>query len=237
MSYARGFGLNGKSLYTNVAMPKEVWLNFVVDAANGNGLGIRSLKSNGYVEYVFMHTSSTPGLSGTHLNPNPPAGYAIVCFRNNFNKYLGGFDGKVMAPASTSQTSVTANSVYVITSLGTASLAQWQAKGLLPGFVPAVGVTFVASASGTIGGSATVGNPGVPLGLITTVVGDPNMMLNNSNIASNSGAVIVVQFAAPTISGSAFQTPYIATAPADNTVVGMNFAFDGSTVSIGTGGL
>ena len=93
MSYARGFGLNGKSLYTNVAMPKEVWLNFIVDAANGNGLGVRSLKSNGYVEYVFMHTSATPGSQKGHLNPNPPAGYALVCFKNNFNKYLGGFDG------------------------------------------------------------------------------------------------------------------------------------------------
>ena len=232
MSYARGYGLNGKSIYMNVSMPKEVWLNFVVDSTNGNGLGIRSLKSNGYVEYVFMHTTATPGSVNVHLNPNPPAGFAVICFKNNFNKYLGGFDGKVITPANTSQTSVTANSVYVITSLGTASLAQWQAKGLLPGFVPAVGATFVATATGTIGGSATVGSPGVPLGLITTVVGDANQTLNNSNVFANAGAVVVVQFSAPTISGSNFQTPYLPTAPADNTVVGMLFAFDGSTVTV-----
>jgi hypothetical protein len=232
MSYARGFGLNGKSLYTNIAMPKEVWLNFIVDSANGNGLGTRSLKSNGYVEYVFMHTSSTPGTILGHLNPNPAAGYAIVCFKNNFNRYLGGFSGFVVPAVNTSQTSVTANSVYIITSLGTATLAQWQAKGLLPGFNPSVGGSFVATATGTIGGSATVGSPGVPLALQTTIVGDPNQELNNSNIAGNAGAVIIVQFAAPTISGSALQTPLIATAPADNTVIGMQFCFDGSTVSI-----
>jgi hypothetical protein len=232
MAYARGFGLNGKSLYTNVTMPKNVWLNFIVDSPNGNGLGVRSLKSNGFVEYVFMHTSTTPGSQNGHLNPNPPSGYAIVCFKNNFNKYLGGFNGFIVPAVNTAQTSVTQNSVYIITSLGTATLAQWQAKGLLPGFVPAVGGYFVATATGTIGGSATVGSPGVPLGLQATVVGDPNQMLNNSNIASNAGAVMVIQFAAPTISGSNFQTPLLATAPADNSVVGMQFCFDGSSVTI-----
>ena len=67
---ARGFGLNGKSSYQNVAKPMTVYCNFIVDAANGNGLGTRSLKSNGYIDAVFMHTSSTPGRSPNGiLNP------------------------------------------------------------------------------------------------------------------------------------------------------------------------
>lgn len=59
MSQPRGFGLNGKSIYMNIANPKEVELNFIVDATNGNGLGVRSIKSNGYVRNVFMHTSAS----------------------------------------------------------------------------------------------------------------------------------------------------------------------------------
>src|ERR1017187_394412 len=44
--------------------------NFVVDSANGNGLGIRNLKGSGRVAQVFMHTSATPAAG----NPNPVAG-------------------------------------------------------------------------------------------------------------------------------------------------------------------
>ena len=58
MSVARGFGLNGKSIYGNVCEPQFVFANFIVDSTNGNGLGQRSLKSNGYVEQVYMNTSA-----------------------------------------------------------------------------------------------------------------------------------------------------------------------------------
>lgn len=63
MSVARGFGLNGKSIYMNICKPQIVEANFVVDSTNGNGLGIRSLKSNGYIESVYMH--STAAFTGT----------------------------------------------------------------------------------------------------------------------------------------------------------------------------
>lgn len=202
MSYARGFGLNGKSLYTNVTMPKEVWCNFIVDHTNSNGLGIRSLKSNGYVEYVFMNTNQTPGSVNGATNPNPAAGYAVVKFKNNFNYYLGTFSGQINPAVSTSATSVTAGNVYVITALGTATLAQWQAVGLQPGLTPTVGQTFVATATQSIGGSATVGSPGVPVAPIMSIVGDPNQSISNSNIASNAGAIVVVQFSKLSVSGT-----------------------------------
>lgn len=310
MSVPRGFGLNGKSLYTNVAMPKEVWCNFIVDSTNGNGLGVRSLKSNGYVESVFMHTSSTPGVVGNITNPNPPSGYALVRFKNNFNYYLGGFSGQIVPTTSNSTTSVTAGSVYVITTLGTTTLAQWLAVGLMPGFAPTVGQSFVATATQAIGGTGTVGLPGVLVAPQISVVGDPNQLLNNSNISTYAGAQILVQFSslvvtgtldALTFTGSALGThthnftviggqagsttnnianyagpligkqeatnatylgansatnggvvavsagtpagtintpgftstsAYVATAPANNTVVGLQFCFDGSSVTI-----
>lgn len=229
MTVARGFGLNGKSLYTNVCKPCEVWMNFIVDHTNGNGLGIRSLKSNGYVEAVFMNTSSTPGKVGPITNPNPAAGYALVVFKNNFNYYLGGPVGQIVPLTSTSTTSLTKGNVYTITTLGTTTLAQWTAAGLLPGFTPTVGQSFIAAATGAIGGTGTVGSPGVPTTLVTTVVGDPNTTIANANIASNAGSQIMIQFAAAT---SSSVTTAIAAAPADNTVISMQFCFDGSSVTI-----
>ena len=229
MSVARGFGLNGKSLYTNVTKPQEVWCTFIVDHTNGNGWGVRSVKSNGYVEAVFMNTTATPGTQNSLTNPNPQAGYAVIRFKNNFNYYLGVFNGQVVPQTSTSTTSLTAGHVYVITSLGTTTTAQWQTAGLIPGVTPAVGSTFVSAVTASISGTGTVGVPGVPTTQVVTVVGDPNTVVNNASIAQNAGAQVVVQFAAATNSST---TTLVAAAPADNTVVAMQFCFDGSSVTI-----
>jgi hypothetical protein len=229
MSVARGFGLNGTKLYTNVTVMKQIWCNFVVDSTNGNGWGVRSVKSNGYIESVFMNTSATPGKQNALTNPNPQAGFAVVRFKNNFNYYLGGFSGQIIPLTSTSTTSLTKGHVYVITTLGTTTVAQWQTVGLIVGVTPAVGATFVAAASVSIGGSGTVGVPGVPTTQVVTVVGDPNTVINNASIAANAGAQIVLQFAAATASGT---TTLVAAAPADGVVVSLFFAFDGSSVSI-----
>ena len=224
MSVQRSFGYGGNKNYSNVFKQQSVWCNFIVDSANGNGLGIRSLKSNGYIESVFMYTSSTPGVVGSHTNPITVAGgNCLVTFKNNFNFYLGGFSGQIPVATSTSTTSTTAGDPYLITSLGTTTLAQWQAAGVPLGFTPAVGTAFIAKATGAIGGTGHVGLPGVPLAYGLSVVGDPNQTANNSNIAGNAGAQILLQFSKPTASGT---TTMVSAAPADGTVVGMWFAYD-----------
>ena len=233
MSVARGFGMNGRALYANVAKPIFCFANFTVDSANGNGLGIRSLKSNGFIRNVFMHTSATPGSNDGALNPNPAVGYALVQFKNNFQYYLGGFSGNIIPTTSntTSTTSgLTVGAPYVITVLGTTTLAEWQTIGLPVGLTPTVGQSFIAIATGT-GGSHTgkVGLPGVPSNVVVSVVGDPNQSLNNSNIASNGGGYVLVQFAAATNSST---TTLVAAAPSDSTVIGMTFIFDGSSVTV-----
>lgn len=229
MSVARGFGLNGKSYYKNVCKPMDVVLNFIVDSTNGNGLGIRSLKSNGYVESVFMHTSSTPGVVGGITNPNPDVGYALITFKNNFNYYLGGYSGQVAPVAGSNLTATVNHSPFVITGLGTATAAQWLAAGVPAGITPAVGVAFIAKATATIGGSATVKVPGVLLATTVSVVGNPNLSISNSNISKNAGAQILVQFSKPT---DASTTTLVAASPADGSTVGMTFCFDGSSVTI-----
>jgi len=229
MSVARGFGLNGKSIYMNVAKPQIVECNFVIDAANGNGLGLRSLKSNGYIENIFMHTSATPATG----SPNPAAGLAMIQFKQNFNKYLGGFTGFV----STVQTStkidnsaLTAGGAYVITTLGNASLAKWQSIGVPAGVTPAVGLPFIATSDG---GAANVSTSRVMVPKVSgiqclEVVGDANLTVN-SNIAANGGQILIVQFLAATAAGN---TALIPTAPVDGSVCAMSFWFDGSSVSI-----
>jgi hypothetical protein len=52
--------MNFGHMYANHTMPVMVDCNFIVDSQNGNNLGIRSLKSNGYVKNVFMNVQSSP---------------------------------------------------------------------------------------------------------------------------------------------------------------------------------
>jgi hypothetical protein len=231
MSTPRGKGQNGGHFYSNITQPVKLDFTFIVDSANGNGLGVRTIKSNGYVENVFMHTTATPGMGlGGHTNPNPIAGYAFVQFKNNFNYYIGGFSGKVTTLTS-STTTLAANTPYTIISLGTATLAQWQTAGVPLGFTPAVGLSFIASSSGgVIGGGATAATAasGSPdLVCTVDVMGDPNQSISSSSVASYSGAYQVLRFVS--FSGTT-------ATPADGTAVSFSAFFDASSVSIPDGG-
>ena len=123
---ANAIGNNGGRLYSFAAQPVLIDCSFVVDPANGNGLGVRSLKGQG-VEKVFMHTSAPLAGSG---NPNPAAGYALVKLRSNYNRYLGGFSGFV-SPVTGSALNIAAGSAaltvghpYVISSVGVGPAGQ-----------------------------------------------------------------------------------------------------------------
>jgi len=264
MSVARGFGLNGKSIYMNVCKPQIVQCNFIVDSTNGNGLGLRSLKSNGYIQNVFMNTSAAfTGTSHTSVlidsiastaalvvgmpvqgsgipagakiasivsatsitltaatststtgsityqgvgSPAPAAGYALIQFKNNFNYYLGGFSGFVAPVTGGNLTSTTRGVPYVIVSLGTTTAAQWAAAGVPVGLTAAVGMSFFAIATGSIGGTGAVklsGSSGISS---VEVLGDPNLSIANASIAANAGAYVAVQFMAPSFTGSALGT-------------------------------
>lgn len=223
MSTPRGNGQNGGHYYSNITQPVKLDANFVVDATNGNGLGIRSLKSNGYIRNVFMHTSATPGSNAGYLNPNPASGYCLVQFKNNFKYYLGGFDGWVSPVSGTPLTSTTAGLAYIIVSLGTTTLAQWLAAGVPPGVTPAVGVSFIAIATGAIGGTGAVEVPAAASVAATEIVGDPNTSLNNSNIAANGGAWLLLRF---------LDYAGALVAPSNNSVLGFSSFFDISSVTI-----
>lgn len=212
--------MNAGHFYTNIAKPIDINLNWIVDATNGNGLGVRSVKSNGYVKNVFMHTSAPLTGSG---NPNPAVGYAIIQLQGNFNRYIGGFAGAQAPLTSTSTTSLTQGNPYVITSLGTTTTAQWQTAGLPAGFTPAVGSAFIAAATASLSGTGTVGVPAASTVLSVQVVGDPNQEISNSNSAANGGMQLLVSFI-----GDADTL----VTPSNNTVIGMTIRVDGSSVQV-----
>ena len=188
----------------------------MVDSTNGNGLGIRNLKPTGSaqgVSAVYMRTSATPSAS----NPNPASGYIVIQLSDKYYGYLGGFSGQV-SPPGTSVTSTTANLPMMITSLGTATLAQWQAVGLPLGITPSVGLAFVPTSSASIGGSATVApvkSTGSGIDHME-VVGDANQTINQS-FNGSGGQIIVACFSEGAV-----------TAPADGTVIGMSFYLSNS---------
>jgi hypothetical protein len=202
--------------------PVLIDCNFVVDSTNGNGLGIRTLKpvgsANG-IASVYMHTSATPATG----NPNPLAGYIVVNFQDDYFGYLGGFSGQVSPLSGTPLTATVNHTPYVIVSLGTATLAQWQAVGVPVGQVPAVGLAFVATATATIGGSAAVEVIATTTSGIDhiEVLGDPNLSLDpNGPQTQNQGQIIL----ACVFEGAVTQ-------PANGTVIGLTFYLSNSGAS------
>lgn len=163
-----------RSFYTLEEYPVIISCNFVVDSTNGNGLGIRSLKGPG-VKAVYMNTSSTPAAG----SPNPAAGTILVQLQDNYNRSLSGYHANVSPVSGTPLTSVTAGIAYIIVSLGTTTAAQFHAKGVPAGVSPAVGVSFIATATGALGGTGAVeitAALGSNIASIETV-GDPNLSI------------------------------------------------------------
>lgn len=106
----------------------------------------------------------------------------------------------------------------------------WQNVGLQPGLTPTLGQMFIATATGSALGSGTVKIPGVSQIVgVQLASGDPSASIANSSIAQNGGAWLLVQFVAAT---SATVPTLIATAPANNTTVGLNFRFDAGSVTV-----
>lgn len=226
MSVARGNGQNGGHFYSNVTQPVKIFSNFVVDSTNGNGLGIRSLKSNGYVRNVFMHTAATPGSNDGFLNPNPQAGTILVQLNNNYNYYVGGKAGFVSPVSGTPilvTTGTTVGLVYVIVSVGTTTVDQWVKLGLPPGITPAVGVSFVAKATTTATGTGVIEVPATAGSGITNVEVQGNSRLSGSSSIAQYGGMWII---------SNCYASGVLTAPADGSTCSMSFEFDASSVTI-----
>jgi len=202
--------------------------SFIVDSTNGNGLGIRSLKASGRINAAFMHSTATAAATAAG-SPNPAAGYILVTLQDNYNRYLGGYSG-FAAPVSGTPilvtTGVTAHLAYVIVSLGTTTTAQWHALGVPANITPAVGVSFIAPATATAIGTGAIEVPATAGSGIDhiEVIGDSNLM--NSNGAYTLGAGNGMQFILACYKNG------VLTAPADGTVIGLNFYMNNSAQGV-----
>ncbi len=218
--------------YTGHKYPVQVDCEFTVAA--GNAAGITGL-SGAMVKNVWMHTSTTPAAG----NPNPASGYAIINFQDNFkNYYFGGC--QMQSPLSGAEISISGSSVltvgavYVITTVGTSTTANWVAAGLPIGITPAVGVAFVAAITGggTGTGKVKINATAGSTILVTDVVGDPDQSINGSGavIAGVSNpSYMILRFLAATNSST---TTLIATAPVDGTIIRPSFVFSNSRIQV-----
>lgn len=203
-----------QKLYQMEAYPVLVSCTFTVDSTAP--AGVTGL-TGGTVQNVWMNSSS-PSAS----NPNPVASVMQIRLQDNYSKLLGLSVSLQEATSGTPLTSVSLGVPYVITSLGTTSLAQWQAKGLPAGVVPAVGVCFVATAAGALGGTGEVQTCLDVQGPEISILGNANANLQNSNSSVNGGAILNLISRA---SGSP-------TALRNGTVVRVNMLLSNSSVQV-----
>jgi hypothetical protein len=193
--------------------PVSLDANFVVDSTNGNGLGLRSLKTEG-ITAVYMHTTATPAAG----SPNPASGYIFVQFDDSYNSYIDGYSGQVAPLSGTPITSgLTVGVPYVIVSLGSTTTAQWQTAGFPANVTPSVGASFIAAATSVAGGGS------VEAVLVSgidhiEVVGDPRTTLT-SNQPGKGGYMILKCLSAGSV-----------TAPADGSVIGLDFQMSNSNL-------
>lgn len=219
--------------------PVLIDCNFIVDVANGNGLGLRSLKGP-MVQNAFMHTSSTPGPGNSNpatpnvviTNPNPASGTIVIQLQDNFNKSFSGFRS-IVAPTSGSavkidNSAMTAGVAYVITTLGDATAAKWHAIGVPAGVTPAVGVAFIAASNGGAGNtlsSRVMATAATGSGVASIEsVGNSNLSIAPAPSANQGfGAQFILQcrdYAGALV------------APADGTVISISFYLSDSSVEV-----
>lgn len=169
-------------MYQMEAYPVLVSCTFTVD--NTAGAGITSL-TGGAVKSVYMHS-----LAPSSSNPNPAASCIQIQLQDNYSKLLG-LNVALQEPTSgIDLNAVVSGTPYVITTLGTTTLAQWQAVGLPAGVVPAVGVAFVATATAGLGGTGKV-QVCVQCDVDSVeILGNPNTTLALTNSAVNGGAIL-----------------------------------------------
>jgi hypothetical protein len=206
-------------IYSGTVLPVLINCNFVVDPANGNGLGIRNLKG-AYINNVFMHTTSP--LAGTG-NPNPAPGLIVVQMTDNFSRYIGGFSGQVTALSGTNTSTLTIGNAYVITSVGASTLAQWQTAGLPVGLTPTVGQSFIALTTSIAGGGLVQAPVASGIDHIETI-GDPNQSISpNPTLNQGYGASFTLECLAS----------QVITAPTTGSIISLSFLMNNSSVLIG----
>ncbi len=219
--------MNGSKVFTNLTAPTIVNLQFRVDVADPNGM--TDLMSNGYVKNVYMHSTD-----GSPASPNPASGIIAIQLQDNYAALINCM-ASIAAPVSgagvnINGTNLTIGRMYVISSLGTSTLADWRAIGLPSGLTPAVGMAFVAIATGDGAGTGTgqvkvVGVSGIQS---IELMGNPQLELGPQGV-SHQGAWIYLQCLGATATAD---TAMIPAAPAEDSIISISLLLDNSSVTV-----
>jgi len=227
-------------LFSGHIMPVSLDCNFIVDPANGNGLGIRSLKG-AFIQNVFMHTSATPGIGNSNpsslgiavTNPNPASGLIVVQFQDNFNRLLTGGQS-IVSPLGSSigiDSGLTVGQAYVVTVQGDAVSADWLALGIPAGVLasagglPLPGTAFIAASTGHGASSLSRVAPASTSGLMSIeTIGDSNQSISPIQAAAQGfGAQVILQ---------CLNSSGVVTAPATGSVISLSFLLSNSSVLV-----
>lgn len=212
-------------MYTPHIMPVLLDCQFVVD--NSVAAGINTLKGPG-IKAVYMNSSTT-----SSAPENPAAGYIMVQFQDNYNKFMG-FDWAAIPPVTGSSISISGSTVmtvgvpYRILTVGTSTTANWAAAGLPAGVTPAVGATFLAKITG--GGTGTGTVKAVTIGAVQNIesVGNPNFTLAPTG-NGNQGGWAMFQTLYSTNSSTTTEIP---SAPTAGTLIYMKFYLSNSSITV-----
>jgi hypothetical protein len=196
---------------------------FTVAHTDAAGYGVNNLNKSGRIATVYME-SSVPNA----LSPDPAAGYICVTLQDNYNHLLdaiASFSSPVSGTSlSISGSGMTVSGAYVITALGTSSQAAFQVIGLPANITAAVGVSFIASATGGATGTGTVAAP-ISSGIDhIELVGNPNLMNANGAYTLGNGQGMSLIFAC--------YKNTVLTAPTDGSVIAIQFYLNDSAQGV-----
>lgn len=211
------------------------------------GVGTAPSGTGGIVVPVSVATNATAGNITTALStvitalPSPVAGVFSFTASGGGTATLTITSTATLPLAGPPQAGVIAGTAWTFaTTVSNTNLTNWQTVGVPKGVTPAVGVSFVAIASGQSSGGGSTGlvvASGVSGIISIETIGDPNQSIAPVPQfgSAHTGSWILVQFLAPTVSGSAYDTPMIPTAPANNTVISMTLYLEAGTEVGGNG--
>lgn len=172
-----------------------------------------------------LYTVSATISSGTLLKTQ---GYQLPATPSGVLSFVSGTGSTTSLSYSSAVSGLATGFTFALVNYNTNQNC-WNGVGLPAGVAPSVNAAFIATHSGVStggGSSGTVYAPSVSGIGSVEVIGDPNQTLSPAPLGGPSahvGGFIVVQFLAPT--SSSVTTP-IATAPAQNSTVGMSFYVD-----------
>lgn len=200
------------------------------------GTQIASIVSSSAITLTLAATGSgTESITYQSIgSPNPGPGYILVQLQDCYNRYFGGFSGQASPPTGSAiSTGLTVGSPYTIASLGSSTLAQWQAAGLPVGQPltiagqPVLNAAFIAKST-SIAGGGTVYAAGVSGIDHIEVIGDPNQTIISNGgpqgaiLGTSSNAYLVLQCL----------KNGVVTAPNNNTTIGLSFYLSSSQIIV-----